>query len=221
MHKKRNIIIALIAAVLIILGGVSLMQKPMENHLAKSNQVAAINRTKKLTSKQVHKNLQKPGNFNYASVKPINSQQVKAASKQNIVGIGLISIPSVNLHLPILKGLASNNLATGACTMRNDQIMGQGNYPLAGHYMTQSGNLFSPIENTQIGDYIYLTDLSKIYTYKIYLKKVVTPQSVYLINDTPKNIVTLITCANGGSDRWCVRGNLIHTEKYHQNNNIF
>ena len=35
---------------------------------------------------------------------------------------------------------------------------------------------------------------------------------------TKKNIVTLITCADGGKNRWAIRGNLIKTEKANNNN---
>lgn len=74
--------------------------------------------------------------------------------------------------------------------------------------MTNNGALFSPLENTQIGQNIYITDLNHTYTYKIYSKKIVDPHDVYLVNNTKKPIITLITCANGGSMRWCIRGAL-------------
>ena len=97
--------------------------------------------------------------------------------------------------------------------MRADQVMGKGNYPLAGHYMTAKGVLFSPLENAQVGQKVYITNLKKIYVYKIYMKKKVDPTAVWLVNNTKQNIVTLITCADGGVNRWAVRGNLIKTEK--------
>ena len=65
--------------------------------------------------------------------------------------------------------------------------------PLAGHYMTNNGALFSPLENTQIGQNIYITDLNHTYTYKIYSKKIVDLHDVYLVNNTKKPIITLIT----------------------------
>lgn len=104
-------------------------------------------------------------------------------------------------------------MSTGAGTMREDQVMGKGNYPLAGHYMTAKGVLFSPIEDTKIGQKVYLTDLKKVYVYRIYMKRVVDPTAVWLVNNTKSNIVTLITCADGGINRWAVRGKLIQTKK--------
>lgn len=63
-------------------------------------------------------------------------------SKNNAKAVGAIAIPSVHMYLPILKGLSNDSLSTGGGTMRPDQKMGHGNYPLAGHYMTANGSLF-------------------------------------------------------------------------------
>lgn len=60
---------------------------------------------------------------------------------------------------------------------------------------------------------IYLTDLDKIYIYKIYQKEVVDPYAVWLADNTSNSIVTLITCADGGVNRWAIRGELIETKK--------
>ncbi|WP_156172738.1 sortase domain-bontaining protein, partial [Lactobacillus sp. OTU4228] len=68
------------------------------------------------------------------------------------------------------------------------------------------------------GELIYLTDLKKVYIYRIYMKKIVDPSAVWLVNNTRQNIVTLITCADGGKNRWAIRGNLIKTEKATDNN---
>ena len=116
------------------------------------------------------------------------------------------------MYLPIMKGLSNDAMSTGGGTMRPDQVMGKGNYPLAGHYMTAKGVLFSPLENTKIGEKVYLTNLDKIYVYRIYMKKIVDPTAVWLVDNTKQNIVTLITCADGGVNRWAIRGKLI-TEK--------
>ena len=39
------------------------------------------------------------------------------------------------------------------------------------------------------------------------------PTAVWLVDDTKKNIVTLITCADWGANRWAIRGSLIRTVK--------
>lgn len=217
MSKKAKRIIISIIGVLGVLVGVGLMfNQPIQDHAIKQNQTETLHKIKHLTPKKIQKNNKRPATFNYAAVKPMNAQRALQAHRQqqNIIGIGMIAIPDVNLHLPIVKGLSDANLATGGATMRPDQVMGKGNYPLAGHYMTNQGILFSPIENTQLGQKVYLTDMKHVYTYQIYSKKIVSPTSVYLVDNTKKPIVTLITCADGGKNRWAVRGTLINKQKY-------
>lgn len=41
------------------------------------------------------------------------------------------------------------------------------------------------------------------------MKKIVNPYAVYLVKNTKKPIVTLITCADGGANRWAIRGRLV------------
>ncbi|UZM99972.1 class A sortase [Lysinibacillus sp. MHQ-1] len=55
--------------------------------------------------------------------------------------------------------------------MKPNQHLGQGNYALAGHYFEEKDILFSPLYQTQIGDIIYVTDMSNVYEYKLTTKK--------------------------------------------------
>lgn len=172
-----------------------------------------------LTRKKVEENEKKKGMFDFKKVKEVDLTQVaKARTQKGADVIGAIAIPDVNMHLPICLGMSDAAMTTGGGTMRADQKMGKGNYPLAGHYMTSKGILFSPLEDTKKGQKIYLTNMKNVYVYKIYMKKIVSPYAVYLVDNTKKPIVTLITCADGGVNRWAVRGNLIKTEKVTKEN---
>ncbi len=76
--------------------------------------------------------------------------------------VGEILVPKSSIHLPIGLGVANTTLALAAGTMRQDQKMGKGNYPLAGHHMVNRHVLFGPLYfKTKVGDNIYLTDLKK------------------------------------------------------------
>lgn len=168
-----------------------------------------------LTADKVKKNQHKKADYDFKKVKPISSSQVaKASIKNDAATIGKMSVPSVGLYLPIVKGLSNDALSTGGGTMKPNQKMGKGNYALAGHYMTNKGVLFSPLENVQLGELAYITDMKKVYTYKIYFKKIVAPTAVYMIDDEPhKKLLTLITCADGGTNRWAIQGTLVKTQK--------
>lgn len=218
-QKKRNvkaIIYRVLAGILLIVGLALVFNVQIRNFLISQNQNSALT---SVTQKKIAQNQKKKGMFDFKKVKEVDINQVlKAKTESKADVIGAIAIPDVNMHLPVCLGLSNSALTTGGGTMRPDQKMGQGNYPLAGHYMTAKGILFSPLEDTKKGQNVYLTDMKHVYTYKIYMKKKVNPYAVYLVNNTQKPIITLITCADGGVNRWAVRGNLIKTEKASKNN---
>ncbi|OYR88220.1 class A sortase [Lactobacillus taiwanensis] len=207
---KKTWIIRIVAIILLIVGLGMIFNSQIRDIMVRQNQTTAL---KKLNKETVKKNQKKEGMFDFSKVEEIDFGQVtKSRVKNTADAIGAIAVPSVNMYLPIMKGLSNDAMSTGGGTMRPDQVMGKGNYPLAGHYMTARGVLFSPLENTKIGEKVYLTNLDKIYVYRIYMKKIVDPTAVWLVDNTKQNIVTLITCADGGVNRWAIRGKLI-TEK--------
>lgn len=178
------------------------------------------NTTQQISVDDIKKNQKNPkADYTFKSVVSLDLSVVsKAALNRNLKPIGLIAVPDVNIHLPILAGLANTNLAVGAGTMKADQKMGGvNNYALAGHHIPKTKVLFTPLENSKLGQKIYLTDMKKIYTYTIKLDKVVDKSQVQYIDDVPgKRLVTLITCASqieGQPDRRVVQGELTATKK--------
>lgn len=215
-HDAKTIIIRVLAVVLLLVGLVLIFNKQISNYIISKNQTSTMTT---LTKKTVDKNQKKKGMFDFSKVKEVDFSQVaQSARKNNAHTIGALAIPDVNMRLPILLGMSDDAMATGGGTMREDQVMGKGNYPLAGHYMTSKGILFSPLEDVKKGELVYLTNMKKVYIYRIYMKKVVNPYAVYLVNNTKKPIVTLITCADGGVNRWAIRGKLIKTEEANNSN---
>ena len=172
-----------------------------------------------ISKKKVEQNQKKKGMFDFKKVKEVDFSQVaKSRRQKDVYVIGALAIPDVNMRLPICLGMSDDAMTTGGGTMRPDQKMGKGNYPIAGHYMTTKGILFSPLEDVKKGELVYLTNMKRVFTYKIYMKKKVNPYAVYLVDNTNKPIVTLITCADGGANRWAVRGNLIKTQATNKTN---
>lgn len=219
INDKKLFILRILCVIGVVVGIAMMCNRPIQHQVIRQNQTHAIQHLKKMTPKAIQKNQHKKGNFKFNTVKSMDtSKAVQTHMHPDSNLLGAIAIPDVNMYLPISLGLSDASMSTGGGTMRPDQVMGKGNYALAGHYMTDKGILFSPLENTQIGQNIYLTDLKNVYTYRIYMKKVVDPHSVYLVNNTKKPIVTLITCADGGKNRWAVRGKLVKTVKANSNN---
>ncbi|ATO42711.1 class A sortase [Loigolactobacillus coryniformis] len=215
MSKRvRKWIINIGIGILLIVGLALVFNEPIKNWVI-SNMTQ--NHIEQLTKKKVTANAKKKTTFNFKQVKSLGVNEVAhaAVNQDGVLTIGKMAIPSIDMRLPIVKGLSNDALATGGATMKEDQKMGQGNYALAGHYMLNNGaNLFSPLDNIQMGATMYITDLTKVYQYKVTFKKVVNPYATELIDDVPgKKLLTLITCADGGVNRLAVQGKLTATTK--------
>ena len=173
-----------------------------------------------VTKKTIQQNNKKKATYNFSDVQDLNLQTVakNRANKQNVKIIGVIAIPGIKMSIPIGKGVDNNTLALAAGTMRADQQMGQGNYALAGHNMAHGSKiLFSPLYyHAKVGQKIYISDLNKVYTYKIYERKFIDATQVEVVNDTAQPITTLITCDATGARRLMIRGRLVKTQKFDQ-----
>lgn len=141
------------------------------------------------------------GDFDFSKVNPISFEDVmkNQLNAQKLPVIGGIAIPDLAVNLPIFRGIGNVELMYGAGTMKEDEVMGQGNYALASHHITgvtgASQLLFTPLERAKNGMVIYITDKEKIYQYQIRDVKIVTPEHVEVIEDHPgKKELTLVTC---------------------------
>jgi len=130
--------------------------------------------------------------------------------------VAYVSIPNVNLALPILRGASSQNLDVSATTILENQTLGIGNYPIAGHRTIHPDTLFSPLAEVEKGDMVYLTDKQSIYIYEVINKVIVLPEQIEVLNDPEEgSIVTLITCYGKNSEyRRIVVGELIEVIEF-------
>jgi len=168
-------------------------------------------RVETMTAEKINKNLDKEATFDFDAVESLDFDTIAKARlyQDQMAVIGGISIPQVNLNLPIIKGISNYAIAVGAGTMKEDQQMGEGNYALASHHMNNDSLLFGPLVNINLGDTIYITDLTNIYEYKVSYKEYVTPDRVDVIDDVPdKKMITLVTCDYTGDNRLIVQGTL-------------
>lgn len=165
-----------------------------------------------LTAKKVEENKEKGVSFNFEEVEPLDLGTILSAQAtlDSVPVIGKISIPSVHLNLPIGLGTSSSTLALTAGTMKKEQVMGEGNYSLAGHDSRSKDVLFSPLHRVEIGSTVYLTDAIFVYEYEVTDKETILPTKVSVIKDKDEEtLLTLITCDDGGSTRLLVTGQFI------------
>ncbi|EUJ48672.1 class A sortase [Listeria fleischmannii] len=132
------------------------------------------------------------------SMKELSAYKDSKAYKQTVqMAIGKITIPKLNLELPILAGTTNNHLKTGVTTYRFNQINGKGNYVLLGHNMGQKHVLFSDLGQLRLGDKIKVqtADATKVYT--VTRKQIVPEKQGEVLQNTTDNRLTLVTCDKG------------------------
>lgn len=196
MKKK---VLQFCSFLLIITGLILLFNKPVINYLVK--RTVNTYDIGQLSKQEIKENQQKKEPFDFDEVKPIRTADVVKSQlggvKNELPVIASIAIPSVKIRLPIFKGLSNEALFYGAGTMSPTQEMGEGNYGLASHRSDQPDLLFTPLEELQLGDIIYLTDLSNVYTYEAFYKEKVEPTRTEVLDAVPdRQLLTLITCGD-------------------------
>ena len=205
MYKKMIVAVLVISGILFVL-----------SPFIKESIIINLNKNKNfdLTAEQAEQNNAQKASFDFEAIQPPSILETIKASldRESKAVIGRITISSVNIKLPILKGTTNQNLLYGATTMRPDQKMGEGNYPLAGHHMKRENLLFGPLIHIKKGDTVKITDFKKDYIYTVTSKQFISETDTDVIQETKEKEITLMTCdkAVRTEGRLAVKGKLIH-----------
>lgn len=202
-----------ILSIFLIIGGILIFfNKEIKNYFVKKTSENYSIST--VTKEEIEENKEKETTFDFDAVTSLDlnsvlTSQVNEESK-NLPVIASVAVPSVDICLPVFNGLDNTGLFYGAGTLSPKQVMGEGNYGLASHRSDQEELLFTPLENVRLGDKIYLTDLTNVYTYVTILKEKVDPSAVDILDiDFDRNLVTLLTCGDiEAKTRLVVQGEL-------------
>lgn len=124
-----------------------------------------------------------------------------------------LSIPSIDLDQPVLATLSEENLNVALTQIKQNQVLGKGNFTIAGHLSTVDGRFFNRLPEVQIGEQVFITSGTDIYTYEIESNEVIEATDVNVLDDDEnKSEITLITCTPSGKKRVAVKGRLVHIE---------
>ncbi|MFC6261873.1 class A sortase [Levilactobacillus fujinensis] len=211
-----------LAVVMFLIGGglilIGLMQNPSVTWLSDAATQGMTAESVQAATKTAQDEQGRTDPFNYAKTAQLTPLAVAGYGLRELTGtsdygaIGQLRVPAVGLDLPIGVGVSNDVLVRGAGTLKADQQMGQGNYALAGHYMTTQRLLFSPLKGVRKGDSVTLTDKRRVYRYRVTRVEVIDRHKVDVIDDVPgKKLVTLITCNSarrGEPKRLVVQGEL-------------
>ena len=126
--------------------------------------------------------------------------------------IGIIEIKSVNLKNVIVESTDKKYLNHHVCHFENSAMPGEdGNFALAGHSSTYYYNqVFNELHKVKIGDEIIIKTINDEFTYTITETIVVESDEIEVLDqDMTKKEITLVTCTNGGKQRFIVNGEVL------------
>jgi sortase A len=116
-----------------------------------------------------------------ASVKP----------PSRITTVGMIEIPAVGLATRVLEGSNAPTLRLAVGHIPGTALPGpSGNVGLAGHRDT----FFRSLRRIKVGDEIRFTTEAGMFKYRVMSLRVVLPDAIEVLNDTPVPTLTLVTC---------------------------
>ena len=105
--------------------------------------------------------------------------------------LGVLSIPSVDLTVPIYNGADDLNLDRGVARIQGTALPNQqGNSGIAGH----RDGYFRVLKDVQVGEEIKVVGLEGEQTYAISEILIVDPTDVSVLDDTAASSLTLVTC---------------------------
>lgn len=106
----------------------------------------------------------------------------------------VIDIPKIGLDEVIVEGVGVEELKKGVGHYPDTKMPGEkGNAALAGHRTTY-GHPFNKLDELVAGDEISVTTRAGTFKYLVAEKKVVTPETVEVLDNTADNRLTLTTC---------------------------
>lgn len=124
---------------------------------------------------------------------------------------GVISIPKLDLELPLFLGASEEHLSDGAAVLSQTSIPIGGintNCVIAGHRGWYGASYFLHIDQLQPGDEIIITNLWESLHYTVAETKTIKPNDVEAIHiQKNRELLTLLTChppASGGKERMLV-----------------
>ena len=125
--------------------------------------------------------------------------------------IGVLSIPSINLEMPIYLGATYEHMASGAAHLSQTSLPIGGvntNCVIAGHRGWSGAPYFLNMDKVEVGDTVTVTNLWETLTYKVCETRVIEPNDIDAVLIQPgRDMLTLITChpyASGGRYRLVV-----------------
>lgn len=201
--KKRGLWLLLVGAILLTLGMGALFAYQDHQHAKdKESYQQVLKQAAQKQSTKPTKPARRPDSSKTIEVDRPTMKDLQAFSQtkdyqQAITSkIGSISIPDLELVLPIIQETTNAHLKAGVTTY-NDTKLGKGNFVLLGHNMGEKGILFSDIPTLKKGEKLNVTVGKQTASYQVTKKEVVKYTDGQALLPTKNEQLTLITCDKG------------------------
>lgn len=132
---------------------------------------------------------------------------------------GVITIPALDLEMPLYLGATSAHMAKGAAHLSQTSLPVGGmntNCVIAGHRGYSGAAFFRYVPELKPGDEVIITNLWETMTYVVTDTKIIMPNEVdQILIQEGRDMITLLTChpyASGGKQRYLVFCDRVPTE---------
>ncbi|MFV1989796.1 MAG: class E sortase [Acidimicrobiales bacterium] len=116
-----------------------------------------------------------------------------------IIDLGQIEIPAIGLDWAMGQGVSLYNIDRGPSLWPGSALPGEmGNSVIAGHRVTKGGP-FRNIDQLVNGDQVIFTVDGTRSVYEVFNTEIVTPDALYILNQTREYTATLFACHPPGS----------------------
>lgn len=215
--------IRIVFAIIMIVSGMGIMSYPfVSNEIAERNATVAIQDYSTAVESMDEEKLDALKEAARAYNQQLNivmshgNEEVTGTSYADILGVGeslgYITIPKINVNLPIYEGTGDTILAKGVGHMERTSypLGGESTHcVLTGHRGLPEAVLFTDLDQLEIGDKFYLHTLDEVLAYQVDQVKIVLPTETSDLEIIPgEDHCTLLTCHPYGinSHRMLVRG---------------
>ncbi len=124
---------------------------------------------------------------------------------------GAISIPAIDLEMPLYLGANDNHMAKGTAQLSQTSLPIGGkntNCVIAGHRGWGGASYFRYITDLEVGDMVTITNPWEVLVYTVTTTKIIAPNDVEeILIQEGRDMLTLLTChpyASGGKQRYVI-----------------
>ncbi|MBI4885142.1 MAG: class E sortase [Actinobacteria bacterium] len=136
-----------------------------------------------------------------ATVLPVPEAPPEPRAKEPKVGLGSIEIPKLSINKTLFEGVSLTTLDRGPGHWPGTALPGEiGNVVVGGH-RTSHDRPFRYLDQLVPGDEVIFTIAAGRFVYHVTRTEIVTPDSMWIINQTEAYTATLFACHPVGSTR--------------------